>query len=45
MSKSKKLNVQGVAITFYENGKNDYISQILHDTKKLNIPILLYRIG
>jgi hypothetical protein len=26
MSKSKKLNVQGVAITFYENGKNDYIS-------------------
>lgn len=26
MSKSKKLNVQGVAITFYENEKNDYIS-------------------
>jgi len=26
MSKNKKLNVQGVAITFYENGKNDYIS-------------------
>ena len=35
MSKSKKLNVQGVASTFYENEKNDQLPLSLPQKRTL----------